>query len=1292
MRYIKDSINFIDNSDNFTRKYFGHSGTSGSNIHRYKVVGEDKTSVIPVTNGKYIAVICVQTSSSDNLTTYWGTHLGSFGVTKIPPEITSSNWGECYVKIFKINEDKTFTHVQDIFSPDDGQKNITFGVGLSMAGDYLSISAGNIDTRRERLKDADWEKLHSGGGQYSPGQARVQSPNCWTGFYIYKYDESETDTSNKWKLDQSPSLHDPSKLQMPISDYNTCYLQPVLYVDSGFKSLYRVYVDGVEESRFASLDGPQMGRVFYEDDNSHYSSQWENYKDLRKPSSTSTLNLGSPSGTDVTNDYKKHNYQSEIASLYYTYRTQSSDSGYHVNGQWEGRKSYSNLPAQYEIKSKLFVINKGTDKEKPVFINYTAQHGQQYNENAILQIWTKEPVRWECHCVIYLRSNIKDEDYIMASNILNLENNYLFVYCNDYGTGARSGFSGKQNLTILHIPDSILYPDVAFTGDSPIKTYNISCPNDGSGNSAKFISPHPLPLTSTISTTDVTKIYETYFPEHSDGTKSLSSNNAVLCNIDVDVSTTFGTLVLAQFCAQLEMRESGAAATNQGVAYRYDTNGNHNHANYPYTGFNGTYETTGERFFNSSDANIAIKKEKTKAVLYKFEHSTTATLNEISSIPLTHWCYPGTSNHTIARDLVLLANRNATNRQYISNVQIETGNDTSVINDVNSRYTSVRNRFNQYSDILKQNDIWPYRVERPYINLVVDGQIGQYPNQWEATFKDQGGSISSSFPPLQQGLEYGRYYKSKMYTDGNEILVILFNGKDGSCVIVKGNKNTDDSYSWTTSALWLDEHNRRQYNSHYQHAINNVIFNKDVLLLGRIDSFSVLHGYTTPLVIRDMESAFGVSESDLNTMSLTIVNDTVPLTLSNDIKPTGTNKQKRDKRKALINFLKHKNTGKNKFKLKRQEFNLDFNTSSNYTDILQPENLNVISIENNQTIKISELAEDNTCWYTMIDLDQKATVESSFGYPFTIERKADPANPDDRDHDRYNIGSSGNIKIEKSDGDDGSGNGTLLNGTYTNRTNLGYLKEGQTATINNEVFSFSSVAGIPADQSGSGADPYVFTLSGQLYKLDNTNANCRMISGTLNGKQITINVEMTLDSDIQSRIMNEKCQQSRLFKDSKEVQTHYIENQSFFTKVYINYNGSELLYDIIAQKIIKQTGTEIETSIKSGNVDTVLPMYKKDIVNNYMEVSIENVGIRLIKYNNPQIRTSVDVYSAKNIENADGFLVRPMNTEMCGLSSIENTQALSNVPPKAFRQNITEVFETRDGKNIQKEKYSIDSF
>ena len=726
------------------------------------------------------------------------------------------------------------------------------------------------------------------------------------------------------------------------------------------------------------------------------------------------------------------------------------------------------------------------------------------------------------------------------------------------------------------------------------------------------------------------------------------------------------------------MTEGGSTAQNTGTSYRYDTNGRHTNANYPYTGFDGTYGTTlSNRFWNMSDANMAFKKEATKSVLYKFEHSTTATLTEISSIPLTHWCYPGTSNHTIARDLVILANRNTTN-----GVNIPYPLDTNM----------TISKWNEYSNILKQNDVWPYRVERPYIENTQDADLVRYPSQWEATFSDQHGNIRAAFPPLQSGLDTPKYYKSKMYTDGDDIYVLLFNGMDGSCVIVKGKKNPDNSYDWTTSALWIDQHNRRHYNSYYQFPINNVIFNKDVVLLGRIDSFSILHGYTTPLVIRDMESAFGVSESDLNTMSLTIVNDTVPLTLSNDIKPTGTKKQKRDKRKALINFLKHKNTGKKKFKLKRQEFNIDFSASANYTDIDQPENINVISIENNETIKISTLADTDSCWYTMIDLDQKATVESSFGYPFRIERKADPDNPDDRDHDRYHIGSSGNIKIEKSDGDDGSGNGTLPNGTYTNRTSVGYLKEGQTVTINNEVFSFSSVAGIAADQSGSGADPYVFTLSGQLYKLDNTNANCRMISGTLNGKQITINVEMTLDSDIQSRIMNEKCQQSALFKDSKEVQSHYIENQSFFTKVYINYNGSELLYDIIAQKIIKQTGSEIETSIKSGNVDTVLPMYKKDIVNNYMEVSIENVGIRLLKYNNPQIRTSVDVYSAKNIENADGFLVRPMNTEMCGLSSIENTQALSNVPPKAFRQNITEVFETRDGKNIQKEKYSIDSF
>jgi hypothetical protein len=241
----------------------------------------------------------------------------------------------------------------------------------------------------------------------------------------------------------------------------------------------------------------------------------------------------------------------------------------------------------------------------------------------------------------------------------------------------------------------------------------------------------------------------------------------------------------------------------------------------------------------------------------------------------------------------------------------------------------------------------------------------------------------------------------------------------------------------------------------------------------------------------------------------------------------------------------------------------------------------------------------------------------------------------------------------------------------------------------NTPATFYSLAG-----GGGGGDPYVKTLSGQLYKLDNISGFCRMLQGTTDFKNFVLNVEMTMDSKAIEDDMNEWGHSLSAFdKVHKETNTCQT-MQSFFTKVYVEYGSSKFLFDIVNFSIVYAEGDGIvhnESFLNSGSA--ILEMYKADKPDKVLILHCGSVRIHIRRYPNKQIRSEVIVTNHDNIQNKYGFITMPMRTKDCRLKKLNDSRMLKQVDKQPqFKRQVEETFYTAENSEIQKKRMKINMF
>ena len=245
-----------------------------------------------------------------------------------------------------------------------------------------------------------------------------------------------------------------------------------------------------------------------------------------------------------------------------------------------------------------------------------------------------------------------------------------------------------------------------------------------------------------------------------------------------------------------------------------------------------------------------------------------------------------------------------------------------------------------------------------------------------------------------------------------------------------------------------------------------------------------------------------------------------------------------------------------------------------------------------------------------------------------------------------------------------------------------------------EVFVNNNRLNLYTNYIGSaGGDPYIVTFNNILYKIDNISGYCRMLQGFINNKPIIINVEMKLDSPEIETDMNSWSQSLDVFKEINNSYNTRVYRQSFFTKVFLSFGNSILIFDLDNFKIIAREGKNILFN-RLNSFKSMLPMYKYEEVSNVLEVHCEHVSIYFLKYKNKQIRNEIVVAGGNHIKKANGFVVKPMRTKTCRINKLKNTKFFLNekIKSNTFKKNIKETFHAcfnENDKEIYK-KYELE--
>lgn len=242
----------------------------------------------------------------------------------------------------------------------------------------------------------------------------------------------------------------------------------------------------------------------------------------------------------------------------------------------------------------------------------------------------------------------------------------------------------------------------------------------------------------------------------------------------------------------------------------------------------------------------------------------------------------------------------------------------------------------------------------------------------------------------------------------------------------------------------------------------------------------------------------------------------------------------------------------------------------------------------------------------------------------------------------------------------------------------GYFLNGDTAQINTQKVTFGSVTSSGTTYiGGTAGDPYVTTLDGVFYKLDNIDGYCRMLQGKINNKDVVVNVEIMKDTTLEELEMNNWSNSLERFRDFTQNGDADYFGQSFFTKIYVKYGSSEFHYDIISSKIMNRQGNEIDMDNGDKNRGCITDIYKYDTIENSIQLNLGGVIIRILKYKNKQIRSAIDVIGGNIIKNPYGFVVSPMNTQVCRVDSINSLDLIEKVETPKYKKQILEEFETR---------------
>ena len=194
----------------------------------------------------------------------------------------------------------------------------------------------------------------------------------------------------------------------------------------------------------------------------------------------------------------------------------------------------------------------------------------------------------------------------------------------------------------------------------------------------------------------------------------------------------------------------------------------------------------------------------------------------------------------------------------------------------------------------------------------------------------------------------------------------------------------------------------------------------------------------------------------------------------------------------------------------------------------------------------------------------------------------------------------------------------------------------------------------------AGGDPMIMTINGDTYKMSNFNGFSRMLQGMIHNKPIFINVETTESTreeclEAGAWVKNQLKDEIEFKNVPEEVYLDY--GEAFMRKLWLSYDGCEMLIDMDKQRILNNTFENIK--IYANDEKHIFPFYKNQEIPEMIEIHLPNLGKLFVGYyDNPQIRTCFHFESEADIINAGGAIVHCLNAESIQIPSLTSTEII----------------------------------
>jgi len=222
-----------------------------------------------------------------------------------------------------------------------------------------------------------------------------------------------------------------------------------------------------------------------------------------------------------------------------------------------------------------------------------------------------------------------------------------------------------------------------------------------------------------------------------------------------------------------------------------------------------------------------------------------------------------------------------------------------------------------------------------------------------------------------------------------------------------------------------------------------------------------------------------------------------------------------------------------------------------------------------------------------------------------------------------------------------------------------FLVENDVVGIDGRRFFIGSV-GDGGSEIFTGGDPYITPMYGNTYKLPVDEKIYRMFDNNKETDRFLINVEMKKPKKEYAETLNKKI--LALNPDADPNSVFFSEKMSFMTRVFIQCGNQGLIYDLEQWKLVDKTDNcHVVIEDMDVNRPTIEEYEDEKRITRRMVFKTKTMGNMIVyveKYENPQIRSGLNVSQNTNTTNFVGALIRQSKPESIQVNSLVSREML----------------------------------